>query len=409
MSPTAPTAPAFHGWWVVGGAFSILFTAYGIQYSFGVFFAALRAEFAWSRASLAGAFSLYAFLYCVVGFVAGRLTDRWGPRVVIATGGLVLGGALMSLAAVSSLWQVYLLYGGVAALGMGSAYVPCNSTVVKWFVRRRGLAVGLATAGGSAGTFVLPPLAAWLVSTVGWRATYIVFGAALAVLLTLLARLMRRDPESMGQFPDGAAAPPPAASGAGLGWRMRTATRTPAFWLLGAAFTATWIPVFIPVVHLVAFSQDLGLSAAAGAAATSLLGAGGLLGRLALGPVSDRMGRRRTVALGMGLQTVAFAALAGVNGRTSLHTAAFLFGFSYGAVSTLFAAIVADFFGRDQTGGLVGLLFAIAGSMAAWGPLGAGAIHDATGRYTVAFLLAGVLNVVAIALLALARPPAPPR
>lgn len=402
-------APAFHGWWIVAGAFSVLFVAYGIQYSFGVFFAALRAEFAWSRASLSGAFSLYAFLYCVVGFLAGRLTDRWGPRVVIATGGLVLGGALMSLAAVSSLWQVYLLYGGVAALGMGSAYVPCNSTVAKWFVRRRGLAAGLASAGGSAGTFVLPPVAMLLVATAGWRVAYVVFGAALAILLNLLARLMRRDPESVGQFPDGASGPLPPAAEPRQGWRLATATRTPAFWLLGAAFTATWIPVFIPVVHLVAFSQDLGFSAAVGASAMSLVGAGGLTGRLALGPVSDRVGRKRTVALGMALQTVAFAALAAVNGRASLYAAAFLFGFSYGAVSALFAAMVADFFGRDQTGGLVGLLFAIAGSMGAWGPLGAGAIHDATGRYTLAFILAGALNVVALGLLMLARPPAAPR
>ena len=159
----------FRGWIVVAGAFSVLFVAYGAQYSFGVFFSALLEEFGWSRASLAGAFSLYAAAYCVFGFPAGRLTDRWGPRLVIAFGGLFLGAALAGMALVTRLWQPYVLYGLVAALGMGTAYVPCNSTVVKWFVARRGLAVGLATAGGSVGTFVLPPVAQLLVSAAGWR------------------------------------------------------------------------------------------------------------------------------------------------------------------------------------------------------------------------------------------------
>jgi OFA family oxalate/formate antiporter-like MFS transporter len=158
-------ARLFYGWVVAGGAFVVLFFAYGSQYAFGVFFAALLDEFGWSRASLAGAFSLYAFAYCLVGFPAGRLTDAWGPRRVIAVGGLRLGAALAGMALVPHLWQPYVLYGLVTALGMGTAYVPCNATVVKWFVRRR----GLASSGASAGTLVLPPLAQVLVDAVAGR------------------------------------------------------------------------------------------------------------------------------------------------------------------------------------------------------------------------------------------------
>ena len=150
----------------VAASFLVLFTAYGAQYSFGVFFAALLDEFGWSRAGLAGVFSLYAFAYSVFAFPAGRLTDRWGPRAVITAGGVFLGVALAAMATVSALWQPYVLYGVVAAIGMGTAYVPCSGTVVKWFARRRGLAVGLAGSGGSVGTFVLPPFAQWLVSAI---------------------------------------------------------------------------------------------------------------------------------------------------------------------------------------------------------------------------------------------------
>jgi sugar phosphate permease len=95
----------FRGWTIVGGAFVGLFLAYGTQYAFGVFFAALLAEFRWSRASLAGAFSLYAFVYSVFGLVAGRLTDHWGPRAVIASGGLLLGAGLAGMSQVTALWQ----------------------------------------------------------------------------------------------------------------------------------------------------------------------------------------------------------------------------------------------------------------------------------------------------------------
>jgi MFS family permease len=142
----------FYGWTVVATAFLVLFMAYGTQYAFGVFLAALVEEFGWSRVSLSGVFSLYAFVYSVFALGAGRPTDRWGPRAVIATGGALLGIGLILMSRVTALWQPYLLYGTLAALGMSTAYVPCNATVAKWFTRRRGIAVGLASAGGPTGT-----------------------------------------------------------------------------------------------------------------------------------------------------------------------------------------------------------------------------------------------------------------
>lgn len=391
----------FYGWRIVAAAFLVLFTAYGAQYSFGVFFAALLDEFGWSRAGLAGVFSLYAFAYCVFGFPAGRLTDRFGPRAVVTTGGIVLGLALAGMASVTRLWQPYVLYGLVAALGMGTAYVPCNSTVVKWFARRRGLAVGVASSGGSVGTFAFPPVAQWLVGAVGWRAAYVVLGAAVLVMLAAVSRVMRRDPESLGLHPDGL---PPAGPAAVPGLSLAAALRTRAFWLLAAAFTATWLPVFIPLVHLVSLARDLG-HPRAGAWLVSMLGAGAVVGRMVMGPVSDRIGRKATLMITMAMQAVAFGGFAAAQGLEALIATALVFGYSYGATSTLFPAIVGDFFGRAAAGSIVGFLFMLAGSMGAWGPLVAGAVHDATGSYGPAFRLAVGANVVAVAVLAMARPP----
>ena len=139
---------------IVCGTFAILFMAYGAQYSFGVFFSAILEEFGWSRASLSGAFSLYALVYSAFALVAGRLTDRWGPRIVIAVGGACLGIGWIAMSGVREIWHPYALYGTITAVGMSTAFVPCSATVARWFVRRRGLAV--AGSGFQAGEEDLP-------------------------------------------------------------------------------------------------------------------------------------------------------------------------------------------------------------------------------------------------------------
>jgi MFS family permease len=394
----------FRGWTVVGGAFVVLFVAYGVHYSFGVFFSALLDEFGWSRASLSGAFGLYTFGYCLVAFPAGRLTDRWGPRAVCGAGGVLLGAAMLGMALVTRLWEPYVLYGLVAALGMGTAYVPCSATIVKWFVRRRGLAVGLASGGTGLGALVFPPAAQALVAVVGWRWAYAVFGVAALVVVNLGALLMRRDPESVGLHPDGDAAAPGREAGAPA-WPLRLAARTPTFWLLAAAFTATWLPGFIPLVHLPRFVRDLGFSPMVGATVISSLGLGAIVGRPVMGVLSDRIGRRATVAVSIALQALAFAAFPLAGSLAALCAAAAVFGWAYGAASTLFSAIVGDFFGREQAGSLAGVLFALAGCMGGWGPFIAGAVYDATGGYTPAWILGAALNVVGFAVLVLCPPP----
>jgi MFS family permease len=409
-APPRAAPRIFYGWVIVAAAFLVLFTTYGTQYCFGVFFPALLAEFGWSRASLSGAFSLYSFSYGAFALLAGRLTDRWGPRAVVALGGVFLGLGLIGMSLTSKVWHPYVAYGCVAALGMSTAFVPCSSTVARWFVRRRGLAVGLAFSGMGLGTLLLPPLAHLAVSRLGWRGAYVAFGVGVLLALNLIALLMRRDPESLGLLPDGdralhraGAAPPPEP-----GWTVASAARTGAFWMIFGIFATSWVFVFGPLVHLVPMATGLGVSPLLAATLLSMLGLAALFGRLFLGGISDGFGRRLTLAVSLALQVVSFAALAVSHSLTGLYVAAFLFGFSYGGVTVMFPALIADFFGREQAGSLVGLLFAIAGSMGAWGPLGAGFIYDRFGSYGLAWWLSAGFNVLALALLAFTHAPPEP-
>ena len=203
---------------------------------------------------------------------------------------------------------------------MSSAYVPCNATVARWFEARRGLAVGLGLSGASAGTFAGPPLVALLIAEVGWRRSYALLGVGLALSLGLLAGLFVRDPRDRGLSPYGAASRPVSATAAADGWPIRRVVRHPSFALLVAVYTTTWIPVFMPPVHLVPLARDLGLSPVVGATALSALGAGSLVGRLGMGAVSDAIGRRPTLVIALGLQMLSFVGLGrGLRSRDPLR------------------------------------------------------------------------------------------
>jgi MFS family permease len=414
---TAPTAVVtlkglFYGWVIVACTFVILCIAYGIQFSFGVFMAEISKDTGWGRDSLSLPYSLYVFLYSALGAVAGRFTDRWGPRIVITVGGCLLGIGIILTSQVTALWQMYLSLGLIAAAGMSAAYVPCNATVVRWFIEKRGLAIGLTSSGASFGTFVFPPLAAALIGTYGWRHAYVLLGVVAIAVISLCAAFTVRDPEHMGLSPDGHAptpSPPTAGESPSTSfvrdWTLAEAQRTSSFWLLNVVFTLTWLVVFMPMVHVVSFAVDLGIPQFRAAMAISVIGFAGFMGRLFIGTISDRIGRVPTLGLCFLLQSLGFTGFAFSADLMSLYLAAAVFGLSYGGVTALFPAIIGDFYGRTSIGSIAGFIFAVSGSPAALGPLIAGYIYTITGHYSVAFLLSAVLNMIALALLFLLKKP----
>jgi MFS family permease len=180
------------------------------------------------------------------------------------------------------------------------------------------------------------------------------------------------------------------------------------FKTLVVLFGATWIPVFVPLVHLVAHLRDLGHSTAVGAWVTGLIGMGAIGGRILMGAFSDRFGRVLTLAIGLALEAAAFLGLALAQHLVPVAMAAGLFGFAYATISVIYPALIADYFGRAHAGGIVGALFAIAGCLSGLGPIAAGALYDATGTYRMAFAASAALNAGALLLTAFCTNPGPP-
>jgi len=398
----------FYGWTVVAFAFTILCIAYGIQFTFGVFMPFISAETGWDRGSLSLPYSLYVFVYSALGVLSGRLTDRLGPRSVLTVGGCLLGSGVMLVGQVHALWQLYLVFGLIAAAGMSAAYVPCNATVVRWFTLKRGLALSITSSGASFGMFIFPPLATALIAAYGWRRSYAILGLLAIFGIISSAAFIVRDPEAMGLDPDGQA---PLPSRDALNdpfsddWTLAEARRTSAFWLLNVIFALTWLVVFMPMVHIVPFAVDLGISYFRAAMTISVIGFAGFAGRLAIGTISDLFGRLFTLGMCLLLQALSFVGFTLSSGLSLLYPAAAVFGFSYGGVSALFPALVGDFFGRAAVGAVVGFIFALAGSPAAFGPSIAGYIYNATNSYRAAFELSAGLNVAALLLVFLLKKP----
>ena len=412
LSGEASASPQalFYGWVIVGCAFTILCIAYGVQFTFGVFMPYISADTGWDRGALSLPYSVYVFVYSALGLISGRLTDRLGPRVVLIVGGCLLGSGIMLMSQVGMLWHIYLVLGLLAASGMSAAYVPCNATVVRWFALKRGLALSITSSGASFGMFIFPPLTTALINGYGWRGAYLILGALAVCTMIGCANLFVRDPEKMGLHPDGQARELRLSEKAtniaeSESFTLAEARRTGAFWLLNLIFTLTWVVVFMPMVHIVPFAVDMGISPFRAAMTISVIGFAGFAGRLAIGTLSDRFGRVATLGICLLLQGLSFGGFTISSGLLLLYLAAAVFGFSYGGVTALFPALIGDFFGRIEVGAIVGFIFALAGSPAAFGPLIAGFMYNAKHSYSTAFELSAALNLAALLLLFLLKKP----
>jgi OFA family oxalate/formate antiporter-like MFS transporter len=350
---------------VVGAAFTLMFVGFAAAYSFAAFFSAFQSEFGASRAHVALVFSVAAFFWFLTGAPGGMLADRFGARRVALAGVACLVTAL-GLAAVSgSVTSLYVTYSVGIGVGVGLVYVPSVGAVQPWFNANRAFASGIAVAGIGAGNIAGPLLAAWWIGLFGWRGAYFALALFVLCLGGVAACLLRNKSDAKNKNP------------ISVGDALRTAP----FWLLYVSLTLSCIGLFVPMVHLGAYAQDLGYSEAQGVALVSLIGLGSLLGRFTVGPFADRMGREASLAAmyaGLGIMLLVWWV---ASAWWLLAVFAVLFGIFYGAYVALLPTIVMDLYGPRAVSGITGVLYTGAGLGTLFGPWLAGAAYDALGAY----------------------------
>ena len=371
-------------------------------YSFGIFMRPITGQFGWDRGALSAAVSIGMVVAAPLSIYAGRLSDRYGPRLLVTASGILTGAAFIMMSQVSELWHVYLVYGVAVALGGSGCVVPITSTIPRWFVRRRGIATSLTWTGIGVGGVVTPMLAQWLISSYDWRTAYVVLGVINMVLVTTLAQALKRDPQQMGIEPYGAeaatdpveAAPGNAGSGGGLSLRKAIGTRQ--FWLFAVVMLGFVATMQVMMAHLAPHAVDVGMTAAVAASFVSVFAATSLIGRNLAGLASDRIGARWTITIHLAATVVALGWLLFASEAWSLYAFAAFYGIAYGGIVPMQTVLAGELFGLRSLGMITATLM-LGGSLGgAIGPPLAGAIFDNSGSYQWAFGICLMLLVLAI-------------
>jgi OFA family oxalate/formate antiporter-like MFS transporter len=372
QNPVSKKVTIFYGWIIVACVFVILLLAFGSAYSFSTFFESLQMEFGTSRSSISFVFSIAGFLYFSLSPLSGQIADRFGSRRVIIFGVIVISISLLLSSRAKTLWQIYAVY----SLGIGI-----------------GLASGIAVTGIGLGTLGMPVFSAALIRWSDWRTAYLVMSLLVFTCGVSAAILITESPEKRGLVPDGDeikanalnASPetlkPKATSIREIG--LKDALRTKPFWLLYAGSFSFGLGLFIPFVHLIPFSNDLGLPNATGVMLFSLIGVGSIVGRFLLGSLADKFGRRSSLAaMYVGASAIFAWWLAAAN-VWQLAIFALIYGACYGGYVAILPAVTADYFSGPKISGIIGMIYTSVAVGNLIGPPIAGFIFDLVQSYKI--------------------------
>jgi OFA family oxalate/formate antiporter-like MFS transporter len=372
-----------------------------LLYAWSVFIRPLNAEFGWTRAEIAMAFAICCLVFGLMTFPAGRLSDKYGPSNVVMTGGIILGIGFVLSGFIQSKIQLYITYGLIAGFGGGCIYLPPIANAPKWWPDRRALATGFAVVGLGLGSFLMGPLATWIITNpeMGWRYVFWYCGIAMGIMALIAGFFLKAPPP--GWKPAGWAPPAPAAGAAAQkatrDFTHEETTKDMKFWLLYLAYFCGSFAGLMVIGHLAGFGRDQGLTAMAAAGAVSSLAFSNAATRILSGWFVD---------VTFAVQAAAMVAIFQLGGSVyGLSAIAMLIGWNYGAMFTLFPATCGQFYGMTAQGSNYGLLFTAWGLAGFAGPWIGGYLKDSTGSYYAPFLIAAALCALGAVVLFTTKPP----
>jgi MFS family permease len=388
----------FYGWWITLSFAVMVFISAGVRHAVGPFLKPMVADLGVDRATFSLVIALGLFLYGAFMPWVGSLADRLGPRFVTSAGTVLLAISLALVGVCQNLWQLALVYGVLASVGLAATGpVVANAVVSRWFSRRRGTAVSLLGSASMTGMSLLVPALAWLIATLGWRMTYAVVGAVvLALMLPLCLFVVRDTPESMGMGPDGDALAPGATIVAPLRTPASTALRTVAFWQLAGSFFTCGFSMSLISSHGVPMLTDHGYTPIFASWIIGVLGASSIFFTLGLGALADRYGARPVLGTIYAGRAAVFACLFLIRDTPfAILAVAAVGGITIAGSMSMTSMLVAGIYGRYSVGSILGVIFLVHQTGAALGSSLAGALFESTGGYGAMYALACAFLLIA--------------
>jgi len=392
----------FYGYLVVAASFVIMVVIWAAYYSFGVFFKPLITDFAWTSATTSGAFSLSAIINGLLAIAMGRLTDKFGPRMVMTICAVLLCLGFVLMSRVQEIWQFYLFYGVIVGIGMGGSFVPLMSTVVRWFVQKRNMMTGVIAAGIGIGTLIGPPVAQQFIAYYNWRTSYIIIGCIVLFVVIPIAQIIKRDPAEVGQLIDGGgqADKQHQAEHTIIDFSFKEAIFTNQFWLVFSTFFSLGFCTFAVIVHITPHAIELGSSPTAAANFLATVGGLSVVGRVVMGKMADSLGSKKGFVIGLILMSIALVGLVPFKTLWIIFILAGIFGIAYGTCVATQSPMVAELFGLSSHGAILGFLSFGFVSGGALGPWLSGVIFDTAGSYQLAFLMCAAVSLSGLILTA---------
>lgn len=384
--------------WVLVGAGALMScVAVGAMFSLAIFLDPMATETGWSRSGLSSAMTLNFLVMGVGGFAWGAASDRFGTRIVVLIGAVVLGLGLVLASRATSLIGFQLTYGVLVGVAASAFFAPMIAAVSGWFDENRSLAVSLVSAGMGVAPMTISPLARWLITAYDWRTAMLLIGLLAWALLLPAALLVRRRVADAGS---GDAAMPAAGGG---GPSVGAAFRSPQFLVLGLTFFACCAAHSGPIFHMVSYAIVCGIAPLAAVSIYSVEGLAGLGGRVLLGLLGDRYGAKPVLVAGLMVQALAIGSYTFVSSLGEFYALAVIFGTAYGGVMPLYAVLARDYFGQRILGTVFGAATMLSSIGMAIGPLFGGWVFDTFGNYAWLFVASSGLGLAAAAV-ALAFP-----
>jgi MFS family permease len=412
---TLAAGKRFYGWIAFsGGAFSGMISNGVFIFAYGVFLPVMCADLGWGLAAISLGMTMGYVFFGISSPLVGISVARFGPRINMLFGNILMVLCLAGMSRVTELWQVFVIYSLAGVASNFAGFITTNAVATNWFTRKRALAMGIISGSIGVGGFIIPIIATSSISSIGWRMAWLVL-AGIVVIGLISGLLIRNKPEDIGQLPDGVTEEAGLAKVKDLGadsetssWTVKKALQQPSTWLIMVFMTANFFAWAAMMAHQVSYAESLGATPMAAAMTVSVLAGASIIGGVGFGILALKFSTKRLAIIGFAIYTLSLVILLTVKSLPAVYVYAFLFGMSGGAILPVMSSLLSSYYGRAIFPKILGLLTLFIFPFRAAAPAVPGAIFDATGSYTLAFVILTAFSFVGFILAFLVRPPKQP-